>query len=562
MSQSVVSITSNVTNITSNVNYGALLNSCNLSDLCNITTAKANLGINFAPYALIANVPALANNLSDIPDKATARANLGISVTSGGQTTITPTSGNGYLSVATDSQGVPVLTTNGSTTPHANYLVAYDSLCNIACNKITATNLSSIFQNIAQNTFVNGASINVGTISITGNVPLTFNFYGNASVYYYDIIISNTQIVTNASSTSSIVNTNISKVTGTYTIGLNVRTNGSGDGSSYSNTNITSFTVGATDNIGYPGVSTVYNTSSDIQVSTAGYAYMSGVSYYSTNTILNIPAHSAIFVNLVNTIDPGNVTFMTINNTSYTYSQVFTNYHTQRTYNDYAISFSLTSRQVNPVLTNILHTGTNNWLIANAMWISADVSSAINVATFSGVSAIQSSPRCSVVGSTFPTALTNVISYDLAPSSFPRAHDAFYVQDAGGRNGYTNSVFYLNIGFDYYTNFGYDPSNPHDYLVFCLVCTSTLSTFAINITSDTSTSLSVSVNWASLNTWLDASTSYLNGGCALSTPSNGRYAVTSPSTLTGATNIYIAIQIASTNGYPIGGWVSAISISQ
>ena len=424
---------------------------------------------------------------------------------------------------------------------------------------LAATNVNDTFRNIAANTYINTATVFVGTPLTNGFTTLTMHLNGNSLQYTYNLVVSSNNATvlsinnTIAGSTSSTLYTTTTGtfVQGSYTVQLGVTTPGTGTGSSFQGSNLASFTVGATDTIGTPFVI----RSSAPTFSTTNLTTVSGLPYYTSGTTVTFPTNSIGFSNIYNVIDPrtiGGLYPININGTSFEYSSVFTNVTTANSTNTAANPLQITLSGAGSEITvpaTVFNVNLNNLnfnFLPNVCYLGNAINEAsMAMATFTGLP-VSSVNRYSVsaVG-TGPTTYT-LASYSGTPSSYDSFYSPFdsrlYPQSSSVVRGSFSPTFT-----------GLTGTRP--YVALTVSTTAPLSTFVINLAGSSGIS-SVFVQWVvASSTWYDATVLSTSGGCGGTTYTSGalRLPVTLPSGLSLPSSSTINIVIGTTGNVYVPG---------
>jgi len=451
---------------------------------------------------------------------------------------------------------------------------------------LIGSNIIQTFTNIANFTFVNGATASVNPIPATGQVTMNIKMNGNSTGYSFTLTFVNTATMTRTTTGTLTIQsgstyTYVATFTaGTYNTNISIQTPGTGAGSSAITNNIVTFTVPAIDNVGAPTmtVSTTYPPS----YSTNHLIYISGIPYYSNNTQITFsgnPNSSLNFTNLYNIVDPtsGNLSkpVFQINGTNTSYSDAFNNIFTTSTNTNYSpIYTTLNILQTPPYskinITGIVYNlnyninGIPNYgaavtLVSGIAYLNpSDITTinenTMNVASFANMS-INSVTRLTNADNTNAAnpALANIAAFTNQPTTMNN-NDAFYTPYSNG--GQLGKICLLSgISSTLGPNAPTLPSftGTHNFFTIKIDASAVLNSFVLNFNSSATIGiLNVYVNWESITpwTWYNAKTVYTNtGGCASATYSKpqigDRYPITLPSglALTQKTVIYINIQL-------------------
>lgn len=421
---------------------------------------------------------------------------------------------------------------------------------------LAATNINEIFLNIANNTFVNGATVAVSAPTLEGLVTFTSAFKGTAASYIYNLSVANSSNVTVYTSPTrtcgSIDQVSNIFVKGTYAVSLNVRTNGTGAGSTYTAANVASFTVSEIDQVGEPYVAAIGTPSFS-----SNHTFVSGVPYYGNGTTVAFVANSLGFSNIYETVDPRTVLSRVLtlrdatnqtNVTDYSHNSVFADTLTANSSNTVGLSMHLTSSNValvnigaNVYNVNYTNGQDNASLITNIAYVGTAISeSTMNVASFTGMpimSVIRKSIDPATASPTTPL-LSEVQTFD--PNNLG-ALDPWYSPYDGG-------AFYTiasNLPRGNYAPAFTAASGTHNQFLVKVTTNAPLSNFVVNFTNATNIA-QVKVYWVAFGDWYDATVLYINpGGCAGATYNGGtRFPINIPrgQVLTMPTDIYINVQ--------------------
>lgn len=413
---------------------------------------------------------------------------------------------------------------------------------------IQATNLTEIFMNIANRTYINNAVVDLSTVHLDGTLPISVYFNGttnttfnytltatsNSATYFTTSRSFNNTVYDSPDSFTSYTATPSYRFTnsGNYTMNISVATSGYGSGSTFTSNAIASFYVPPTDQVGAPTVSLI-----GTPTLSATYTYVSGIPYYANGTTVTFPTNSLAFTNMFNILDPryylgstGSNAILLDTTTLYNDSNVFTNLTTFSASNNYALSVVMTEtsttapRTIPATVYNINYEypngNTNSSLFGTIGYLGAAVPETSNLVAFSGMP-IYNIIRQSISATT-SSPDTPTISTDLSQFSTPTTYDSFYAP-------YTATLYASpsSVPRGVY-NPPYTPiTMSSSHLTFVIYPSISLNQFVINMP----TSMSITgayVNWSGINLWWDATILYTSpGGCASATynPGSNRFPV-------------------------------------
>ena len=162
---------------------------------------------------------------------------------------------------------------------------------------VQATNISEVFINISQNTYIASLQISSNQPASFGSVSFTISFTGNANSTGYTYTVLNTTLGTTIQQPTTVYSSTASFSStfpyGQYILSVNANTNGTGSGSIAS----TTYTINIPDPIGQPALF-IANTAN---ISVSGQTItVSGIPYFTSNAYINFAQNSLGFSNTSN----------------------------------------------------------------------------------------------------------------------------------------------------------------------------------------------------------------------------------------------------------------------
>lgn len=409
------------------------------------------------------------------------------------------------------------------------------NISNIVTPLVQANNLISTFYNIGNNTFLNNTVTTASAATLRGDVTFTTSFYGNAPSYLYTLTTSNVATgavarvnATPKKTTGSVDQLTSNFTTGSYTVSIDAAaSNGMGLGSYYVAKNVATFNVGQVDTISAPTAILVGTPT----FSSTTITY-SGVPYYTTGVQMTLPINAINFTNIYQTIDPAPATVLTLGNSNYPHSAVFTNHLIANATNTKSVTLTLASNvttilNIPATVYNINGSNTYPAFVASVTYVGVPMSE-INVpsAQYSSV------PVSALVRMSTGSASPNSGNISTFSSSSPTQYDSlFSPMSSTFLTTYTALQAVTGTYMPTYTQI----SGTHNQLLLRATTTAPLYSFVLNLAGATGVS-AVQVNWAAVNTtWYDATVLYTNaGGCAAavtSPPPTSRFPVRVPQSI-------------------------------